>query len=152
MSAERGIVERVEAEWAWVKTKRSSACADCASRHHCLTQGGDQMVVKAQNTARAQKGDEVELYLSTATKLKGTAVVYLLPVFGLLVGALCADSLSEKLGMNPSLGMVFFTISGLVSAVFLMRYLASKMAAGQTLTPKVKRVVFSARTTPIKRI
>ncbi|NIV99902.1 Fis family transcriptional regulator, partial [Candidatus Saccharibacteria bacterium] len=57
----RGTVEKVEAEWAWVKTKRSSACSSCASRHHCLTQGGDQMLVKAQNTARAKKGDEVEL-------------------------------------------------------------------------------------------
>ena len=49
MSAERGIVEKVEPGWAWVKTKRSSACSSCGSRHHCLTQGGDQMVVKAQN-------------------------------------------------------------------------------------------------------
>ena len=75
MSAERGTVEKVEAEWAWVKTKRSSACSSCASRSHCLTQGSDQMLVKAQNTAGAKKGDEVELYLSTKTKLKGTAIV-----------------------------------------------------------------------------
>ena len=27
MSAERGTVEKVEAGWAWVKTKRSSACS-----------------------------------------------------------------------------------------------------------------------------
>ena len=71
MSAERGIVENVEQGWAWVKTKRSSACGSCSSRHHCsIVEGGDQMVVKAQNTAQAKKGDEVELYLSTKTKLK----------------------------------------------------------------------------------
>ena len=86
MSEERGIVESVEPGWAWVKTKRSSACESCGSRHHCLTQGGDQMVVKAQNTVQAQKGDEVELYLSTGTRLKGTAIVYLLPVLGILAG------------------------------------------------------------------
>ena len=87
MSAERGIVEKVEPGWAWVKTKRSSACNSCASRHHCLTQGGDQMLVKAQNRVGANKGDEVELYLSTKTKLKGTAIVYLLPVLGIFLGA-----------------------------------------------------------------
>ena len=145
MPAERGIVERVEPGWAWVKTKRSSACENCGSRHHCLTQGGDQMVVKAQNAARANEGDEVELYMSTATKLKGTAIVYLLPVAGLFVGAFSAGPLSGALGLNQSLGMVIFTITGLVSAVFVMRYLSDRMAARQTLNPQVKRVIRSAR-------
>ena len=152
MSAERGIVEREEAGWAWVKTKRSSACSSCGSRHHCLTQGSDQMVVRAQNTARAKKGDEVELYLSSKTKLKGTAIVYLIPVLGIFVGAFSADPLSTAIGLNPSVGMALFTISGLVASVFLMRYLANRMDSTEALTPVVKRVVFSARTTPGKRI
>ena len=152
MSAERGTVEKVEADWAWVKTKRSSACSSCASRSHCLTQGGDQMLVKAQNTARAKKGDEVELYLSTGTKLKGTAIVYLIPVFGLFAGAFSADPLSAAIGMNPSLGMALFTLTGLVLSVFLMRYLANRMDSTKALTPLVKRVVFSARSTSIKRV
>jgi len=152
MSAERGIVEKVEAEWAWVKTKRSSACSSCGSRHHCLTQGSDQMVVKAQNNAQAKKGDEVELYLSTKTKLKSSAIVYLIPVFGIFIGAFSANPLSAAIGMNPSLGMAVFTLTGLVSAVFLMRYLANRMDSKQALTPLVKRVVMSARSTPIKRI
>ncbi len=151
MSAERGIVERVEPGWAWVKTKRSSACASCESRHHCMTQGGDQMLVKAQNAAQAQEGDEVELYLSTRTKLKGTAIVYLIPVLGILAGAFSANPLSAILGLNPSVGMVLFTLTGVVAAVFLMRYLANRMAAGQALTPVVKRVIFSARSMPIRR-
>jgi len=152
MSAERGTVEKVEAGWAWVKTKRTSACSSCASRSHCLTQGSDQMVVKAQNTAQARKGDEVELYLSTKTKLKSTAIVYLIPVLGLFVGAFSANPLSASMGMNPSLGMAVFTLAGLVLSVFLMRYLANRMDSKQTLTPLVKRVIMSARSAPLKRI
>lgn len=152
MSGERGTVEKVEAEWAWVKTKRSSACSSCASRSHCLTQGGDQMLVKAQNTARAKKGDEVELYLSTRTKLKSTAIVYLIPVLGLFVGAFSAEPLSEAIGMSPSLGMALSTITGLVLSVLLMRYLANRMDSRQSLTPLVKRVIFKARPVPLKRI
>ena len=151
MSAERGTVEKVEADWAWVKTKRSNACSSCASRHHCLTQGGDQMLVKAQNTARARKGDEVELYLSTKTKLKGTAIVYLIPVFGIFVGAFSANPLSAAIGMNPSFGMVLFTLAGLILSVFLMRYLANRMDSKQALTPLVKRVTMAVRSAPNKR-
>ena len=152
MSAERGIIEKVEPGWAWVKTKHSSACSSCGSRHHCLSQDGDRMLVKARNTARAKKGDEVELYLSTGTKLKGTAIVYLLPVLGIFVGAFSANPLSETLGLNPSLGMAVFTSTGLVAAVFLMRHLANRMGSNQALNPVVKRVVFSARSAPAKRI
>ena len=153
MSAERGIVENVEPGWAWVKTKRSSACASCNNRHHCsVVEGGDQMLVKAQNTVDAKKGDEVELYLSTKTKLKGTAIVYLLPVLGIFVGAFSANPLSQALGLNPSLGMAFFTLAGLVASVLLMRHLANRMTAKQALTPLVKRVIGSTRSMPIKRI
>jgi sigma-E factor negative regulatory protein RseC len=109
------------------------------------------MVVKAQNTARAKKGDEVELYLSTKTKLAGTAIMYLIPVLGIFVGAFSANPLSQALGLNPSLGMALFTIAGLVSAVFLMRYLANRMDSKQALTPLVKRVIMSARSMPIKK-
>ena len=151
MSAERGTVEKVEAQWAWVKTKRSSACSSCASRHHCLTQGGNQMLVKAQNTAGAKKGDEVELYLSTKTKLKGTAIVYLIPVFGIFVGAFSANPLAAAMGINPSLAMAVFTLTGLVLSVVLMRCLANRMNSKQTLTPLVKRVIMTARSAPIKR-
>ena len=152
MTAERGIVEKVEPGWAWVKTKRTSACSNCSSRHHCLTQGGDQMVVKAQNSAHAKKGDEVELYLSSKTKLKSTAIVYLLPVLGIFTGAFSAEPLSKAFGLNPSLGMVLFTLTGLVCSVFLMRYLANRMDSKQTLVPLVKRVVFKAQSAPLKRI
>jgi sigma-E factor negative regulatory protein RseC len=110
------------------------------------------MLVKAQNIAQAKKGDEVELYLSTKTKLKGTAIVYLIPVFGIFVGAFSANPLSAAMGMNPSVGMAVFTLAGLGLSVFLMRYLANRMESKQTLTPLVKRVIMSARSAPIKRI
>jgi len=93
----------------------------------------------------------VELFLSTKTKLKGTAIVYLLPVLGIFAGAFSAGPLSEALGLNPSLGMAVFTLTGLVSAVFLMRYLAKQMAARQALTPLVKRVIRSAQSIPAHR-
>jgi len=150
---ERGMVEKVEAEWAWVKTKRSSACSSCGSRHHCsVVAGGDRMMVKAKNTAQAKKGDEVELYLSSKTKLKCTAIVYLIPVFGIFAGAFSAQPLSRFLGLNPSLGMVVFTLTGLILAVYLMRYLANRMAAQQALTPSVKRVIMNARSKQMERV
>ena len=117
-----------------------------------MVEGGNQMIVKAQNTAQAKKGDEVELYLSTKAKLKCTAIVYLMPVFGIFLGAFSANTLSDSLGINQSLGMVVFTMMGLVLAVFLMRYLANRMLSRQAYTPLIKRVIMRASSMPIDRI
>jgi positive regulator of sigma E activity len=117
-----------------------------------MIEGGAQMVVKAQNTAQAKKGDEVEIYLSTKAKLKCTAIVYLMPVFGIFLGAFSANTLSDALGISQSLGMVMFTIMGLLLAVFLMRYLANRMVSGQAYTPLIKRVIMRASSMPIVRI
>jgi sigma-E factor negative regulatory protein RseC len=146
MSTEKGTVKNIEGDWAWVSTRRKGACKHCAQRGRCLMiQGGDRMLVKARNTAHARVGDEVELYLSTKTKLKGQFILYMLPVLGLSVGAFSANSLSGVLGLNQILGTVLFTLSGLILAFLLARFLAARMEANQQLTLIISRVVGRAR-------
>ena len=60
MSLETGIVENIDNNWAWVKTRRRAACAHCGHRDHCqIMEGGDRVLVKARNAADAKKGDEI---------------------------------------------------------------------------------------------
>ena len=146
MSTEKGTVKTIEGDWAWVLTRRKGACEHCAQSGRCLMiQGGDRMLAKAKNTAHARVGDEVELYLSTKTKLKGQFIVYMLPVLGLSVGAFSANSLSGILGLNQTFGTVLFTLFGLILAFLLARFLAARMEANQQLTLIVSRVVGRAR-------
>ena len=146
MSTEKGTVKTVEGEWAWVSTRRKGACEHCAQSGRCLMiQGGDRMLAKAKNTAHARVGDEVELYLSTKTKLKGQFILYIFPVLGLSVGAFSANSLSAVLGLNQTLGTALFTMLGLILAFLLARFLAARMEANQQLTLVVLRVVGRAR-------
>ncbi|MBN1840695.1 MAG: SoxR reducing system RseC family protein [Deltaproteobacteria bacterium] len=142
MSAEKGTVESIEGDWAWVLTRRKNACEHCGHKGHChMIEGGDRMLAKARNAAHARTGDEVELFLSTKTKLKGLFILYMLPVLGLLIGAFSANSLSGVLGFDKQLGIVFFTLSGLIAAFLLARFLAIRMEANQQLIPIVTRVV-----------
>ena len=145
MYAEKGIVESIEDGWALVLTRRKDMCEHCGHKGHChMVEGMDRMIVKAKNAARARKGDEVELYLSTKAKLKGLFILYMFPVLGLLVGASSANSLSGLLGLNNNIGMALFTISGLVLAILFARLLAGRMEAKRELTPIVSRVVHRA--------
>ena len=142
MHTEKGVVQDIEDDWAWVVTRRKDMCEHCGDKGSChMVQGTDRMVVKAKNLAHARKGDEVELYLSTKSKLKGLFILYMFPVLGLLIGAFSANSLSGVLGFNKELGMVLFTLSGLILAFLLAKLLAARMEASQELTPLVSRVL-----------
>jgi len=82
-----------------------------------------------------------ELYLSTKTKLKGSFVLYMFPVLGMVIGAFSANSLSGLLGLSIDIGMVVFTVSGLGLALVLARLVSERMATKGELMPMISRVV-----------
>jgi len=146
MSAETGLVERVENGWAYVSTRRKGACGGCSHQGHCqIIPGMDLVRVKARNAAHARVGDRVELKLSARTRLKGLFVMYMFPVIGLLVGAFSADSLSGLIGLNRDFGLFAFTFLGLALALLLARWVSHRMEMRQELTPVISRIVQSAR-------
>jgi sigma-E factor negative regulatory protein RseC len=110
-----------------------------------MVEGMDRMRVKARNVARAREADEVELYLSSKSKLKGLFVLYMFPVLGMVIGAFSANSLSGLLGLSLDLGMVVFTLSGLGLALVLARLVSERMASKGELMPSISRVVGRSR-------
>lgn len=150
MPLEKGIVQDIENGWALVLTRRTDACSTCQHQGHChMVEGMDKMIVRAKNAVGAEPGDEVALYLSTKTKLKGMFILYVFPVLGLLLGAFSASSISELLGWNRKMGMVLFTLLGLVLAFLLARFCAARMEAKDELTPRVFRVIRRKLTDPL---
>lgn len=142
MSSENGTVQRVENGWAWVLTERNAGCDHCGHKGKCIiTEGADHMLVKAGNSAKARVGDNVELFLSTKTRMKSMLILYILPVMGLLVGALSAGSLSRVFGLSENLGTMIFTLVGLALAFALVRFLGQRMSSNQELTPAVSRII-----------
>ena len=143
METEKGMVQKTENGWAWVETRRNSACESCKQKGHChiMTGGSDLMLVKAENVAHAQKGDEVEIYLNTRTKMKGLFMVYIFPVIGLLLGAISGKGLSRLIGLNSDLGTVLAGFCGMAIAFFIARVLGFRMKENNELTPIVSRII-----------
>lgn len=141
MSTERGIVEKIEEEFAWVRTQRKSACAGCSNKSHCSSlSGGNHMLVKVSNPVKAKKGDMVEVFLKTSVQLKCTFIIYMIPVLGLIAGALSAAPLTDVFLINDSLGIVIFTFSGFLLSAFLSRFLINRIATGDQARPTIRRV------------
>ena len=141
MATEKGIVDKTENGFAWVKAQRKSACGTCASKSNCgLIDGGSQMLVKTTNAIGAKKGDSVEFYITPGLNLKCTFIIYIIPVLGLLVGALSAAPLTELLGLNATVGMVVFTLLFFVLAVGLSKKMISRIVSQHRFLPNIKRI------------
>jgi len=142
MSIEKGVVEKVENGYAYVRAQRKSACASCASKSHCtsLHSGSNTMLVKTSNSLHAKKGALVSFQINSGTLLKYTFIIYIVPVLGLLLGALSAGRLSLLLGINNALALVIFTLLGLGLAVYLSRSILRRNNTNSELIPAIKRI------------
>lgn len=136
------MVAKVENGFAYVRAQRKSACGSCASRSHCssLHSGSNYMLVKTNNKLDAKKGAMVSFEINSGTLLKYTFIIYVVPVLGLLLGALSAGHLATFLGMNTAFALVFFTLSGLGVAIYFSRLIIRRHRSNNELIPTIKRI------------
>jgi len=75
---------------AEVITDRKSACSGCQDTQgcrSCLSDSGNKMVSTVLNHANAGPGDVVVIHQKASTLWTGACLLYLLPIFGLIIGA-----------------------------------------------------------------
>ena len=94
MSEELATVVAVEGAFAWVECERRSACSGCHQQSNCGTGTvAKAFPLKSQRlrvalTAEVLVGQQIRLGIPQASILRGAALVYVLPLFCLLLGAL----------------------------------------------------------------
>ena len=137
MATEQGIVLRTDSEAAWVKTVRSSSCEGCTAKGSCHSMGGgNEMEVKALNTAGARAGDRIVLSFETASLLKATFLFYVFPIILLIVGATLGQMLAPLMALNPSVVSVLVGFGFFFTALFVVKARANKMAKKNKRPPK----------------
>ena len=151
MAEQIGIVIQTEpGGWARVLSDRKGACGGCHGDHGggcrgCLTSA--KFESRVTNPVGAKAGDVVRISLRTEDLFKGAAVLYVLPVIALLIGAFAGAWIAGHIGWSASVGGVFGAFAGIsAAAVLLIRVNRSKWAR-QRLTPTVLGVVSSSSPT-----
>lgn len=99
MLEEQAIVTEVSSGEIWVETCRQSACQSCSSKSSCghsllskISSGQTQrLLVKTDLSLKA--GDQVILGLGEQAFIRGSALVYLLPLVALMLGAVIGEQL-----------------------------------------------------------
>ncbi|MDY6793501.1 MAG: SoxR reducing system RseC family protein [Thermodesulfobacteriota bacterium] len=142
MATERGIVIKIDATTAWVKTTRTSACETCSAKSSCnAVENGKEMEVEAINEAGAQVGDLIIISIGTASLLKASFLLYVFPILLMIAGAVIGQKTGPWLDFDPSLfsaivGFLFFFIS-----VWFVKSRGNTMARKNEYKPKIIRIL-----------
>ena len=144
MIEEYGTVVELKAQQvAVVMCRRNSACDHCPSTGVCKMGDDDEtMLVDAFNAVGAGVDDRVKIVTSTKHFLQSSFMLYIVPIIGLLIGALLGETIGEKseLGLDPSL----------LSAIFAVAFLTLTFLGIKVGTRKLKREVFMPRIVAIQ--
>ncbi len=140
MLRESGRVVAVEVDAVWVETIRSTLCGRCAVKAGCghgvlaRATGGKGLVRAVESINLSARDcaidDEVVIELPESAILRGSLLVYCLPLFFALVGAVLGEALGE-------LAAIGFFVSGLIVGFGVVRFLPAMMGLRETFEPRL---------------
>jgi len=144
---ERGVVVEVLEEGVRVQTQRRGGCASCSARGGCgvglmqqaLSRRAHTVVARCEHPVRV--GDEVELSLPHAALVQASLWMYLVPLLGLLVGAVLGQQIAAWWPLSADASTLLGGASGFVAAIRLVASRqATQMRSGR-YAPNVSRVL-----------
>lgn len=141
MAQEKGLVTSItEDGWAQVETDRNDADSHCDS---CRVSFGcnSEMTIKAINRAGAGVGDLVSIHLSSGTIMKSAAILYLIPVVGLILGAFMGEGLSTRLAISQTSAIALLSLAGFILGFIITALISRWMSGRRTLSPIITRII-----------
>jgi sigma-E factor negative regulatory protein RseC len=142
MIEEPAVVVEVGDGYAWVETRRQSACGACAAHDGCGTAalaklwGERRTRVRAISALPLRPGDAVIVGLVEGALLRGALLVYLLPVVLLLAGALLGQAAFAGAGEEP---VILAGAVGLALGFLAARVVSRRLRGDARFQPVVVR-------------
>ncbi|MBE2294725.1 MAG: SoxR reducing system RseC family protein [Phycisphaerales bacterium] len=142
MIEERAVVVKSGKSHVWVEVQRHSACGSCGASEGCGTAAlgkfwsGRRVQVRAIATEPLQVGEKVYVGLADGVLLRGSFLVYSLPLLLLLVGALLGQVAFAGTGEEL---VVLSGVLGLSLGFLAVRVLSKRFESDSRFQPRVLR-------------
>lgn len=149
MIEEQAQVIAVEGDQLILQAQTQSACGSCEAKSGCGTSLLSKVVgrkfsrFQATNEINAKVGDTVVVGLSEDALLKGSLVMYLIPIISMLGFALITDSLLQN-GVDAEsrdLNVALSAIVGLIAGAGIAKWYFSRQPNKQQFSPVVLRKI-----------
>jgi len=147
MIEEQAQVVEIRGAQLVLQAQTQSACGSCAASKGCGTSVLSKVVgrkftrFQAENSIDAEVGDMVVVGISEDALLKGSVVMYVIPILGMLVFALAADYFLAALVEYRDLAIAVSGIMGLAFGSLLSKWYFQRQAGSQRFTPVVLRKI-----------
>lgn len=152
MLKENAFIVGVEGDVAWVETQRKTSCGSCQARNSCGTSvlqkvlGNKRTRLKVNNPKFFSVGDEVILGLHEDALVKGSLLLYALPLIAMFGFAFVGILLFRLLEMEFTEGnSILFSLTGLAAGFLYVAKSSQKLSGDSNyqaeILEKIENVV-----------
>jgi len=135
MIEETAKVITIKDRFAWVETERKTTCGTCAVNKGCGTSvlsqvlGNKRASIRILNDIGAKPGDAVVIGIQEGTLVKGSMMIYMLPLIIMLGGALVGSLVTSLFGIDYTEGwQILFSLGGLVIGFYWVNVFSERIA------------------------
>ena len=111
---------------ARIKIPKRSNCQGCGHKGFCDPFGSEHMVLETENSLQAKKGQLVRVQFAPQSQGKAIAVLYLIPLLALILGAVAGNALNPF--GNQDLSASSFSLGFTALSFFGIRIYSRKQA------------------------
>jgi sigma-E factor negative regulatory protein RseC len=147
MIEEQAQVVAVNGGQLILQAQTQSACGSCSASQGCGTSLLSKVIgrkftrFQVDNNVNAMVGDIVVVGIREDALLKGSLVMYVVPVFGMLIFALLADYFLVEAVQSRDLMIAVAAIFGLVFGALLSRWYFQRRSSIQLFSPVILRKI-----------
>jgi sigma-E factor negative regulatory protein RseC len=141
MIQEVGIVTKVEGVNARVAVEKKGACEGCTAG--TCEMKGESMEIEALNIAHAKEGQTVRVSMKAQTYLRGTMIVYGLPLVLFIAGAIVGKNVGEAYFRNTDSDIIAAVcgFGALILSLLGVRAWAKKTERKTEYKPVIEEIV-----------
>jgi sigma-E factor negative regulatory protein RseC len=147
MIEEQAQVVELRGSQLVLQAQTRSSCGSCAASKGCGTSVLSKVVgrkftrFQAENSIDAEIGDTVVVGISEDALLKGSLVMYIVPVMGMLVIALVANYFLDATMENRDLLLAASGVLGFLAGALVSKWYFQRQSSMQRFRPVVLRKI-----------
>lgn len=134
MIEETGVIVEVDDRHAWVEAATTSSCSQCSASQGCGTASLQKWFKRQPNRLKVIKsqdvlpGERVVIGIPEQALVKGSFLIYMVPLLALIAGALLGAQINEELGwaVREGLSILFSLFALIASIVWLKKFMLNE--------------------------
>jgi len=147
MNEAEGIVKEIQDKRALVLIDRQAMCGQCSAKGFCdMLGGGKEVLSETLNAVGAEVGDTVTIGLPFGAVTKASMVVYMIPLMGLIGGAIIGYLLGRLYGFDVNVSTLICSFACLGVSMIAVKFASVSLSKKPSFQPEIIKIVNPEKT------